>query len=174
MITPEFARTMARYNRWQNGSLVRAADTLSDAERWQDRGAFFGSIAQTLNHILWDDRIWLARLRGDRASEAAIGARHPYTDAPKDWAVFTSERAKLDEDIIRWATALTEADLAGATSWMRGGEEVETGFAFNLAHMINHQTHHRGQVHAMLTAAGAQPEPTDLQMLLVLEGNRQI
>lgn len=172
MITAEFARTMARYNRWQNRSLVSAANGLSDEERWKDRGAFFGSIAQTMNHILWDDRIWLARLRGDRDKEATIGARHPYTDDPSDWSAFVAARAALDDEIVAWADLLTEADLASDVSWTRGNEQVETNFGFNLAHMINHQAHHRGQVHAMLTAAKAHPEPTDLQMLEIIGGER--
>ena len=168
MITPEFTRTMARYNRWQNRSLVSAASGLSDKERWKDRGAFFGSIAQTLNHVLWDDRIWLARLRRDSDSEETIGARHPYTDDPRDWSAFVAARAALDDDFVAWAGSLTEADLASGVSWTRGEEQVETNFGFNLVHMINHQTHHRGQVHCMLTAAGARPQPTDLQMLEII------
>ncbi|MEM9999931.1 MAG: DinB family protein [Pseudomonadota bacterium] len=168
MITPEFARTMARYNRWQNRSLLTAADQLTDAARWQDRGAFFRSIAETLNHIFWDDKVWLARLREDHAAAAQIGARHPYTDAPRDWAAFKSQRAALDEDIIAFADALTTKDLARSVQWIRGDETVETNVGFNFVHMINHQTHHRGQVHAMLTAAGAKPDPTDLQMLPLL------
>lgn len=169
MITPDFARTMARYNRWQNRSLLTAADQLTDAERWQDRGAFFRSIAETLNHIFWDDHVWLARLREDQAAAAAqISARHPYTDEPRDWSAFTKQRAELDEDIIAFADSLTAADLARSVRWVRGDETVDTNFGFNFVHMINHQTHHRGQVHAMLTAAGATPEPTDLQMLPLL------
>ena len=169
MIAPEFAHTMARYNRWQNRSLVNAASELTDDERWRDRGAYFGSIAQTLNHILWDDRVWLARLRGDVKAAADIGARHPYTEDPTDWASFVRERFELDAEIVAWADALTMEDLARPVRWKRGEEAVETVFAFNLVHMMNHQTHHRGQVHAMLTAAGVQPEPTDLQMLKVLD-----
>ncbi|MEM9550246.1 MAG: DinB family protein [Pseudomonadota bacterium] len=165
MITPDFARMMARYNRWQNRSLARAASTLTDQDRWQDRGAFFGSIAETLNHILWDDRVWLARMRKDDEAAAKIGARHPYTDAPKDWGVYCRERAALDDEIVAWADALTEADLERQIRWVRGDQPVETFFGFNLVHMVTHQTHHRGQVHAMLTAAGAAPEPTDLQVL---------
>ncbi|MGP1394823.1 MAG: DinB family protein [Inquilinaceae bacterium] len=165
MITPEFARTMTRYNRWQNRSLVAAADRLTDKDRWRDRGAFFRSIAETLNHILWDDRIWLARLRGDEATASEIGARHPYTDTPRDWPDYMRDRAALDDEIVDWADTVTEADLARAVPWMRGDQAMTTGCGFNLVHMVNHQTHHRGQVHAMLTAAGAVPEATDLQML---------
>ncbi len=170
MIDTAFARTMARYGRWQNRSLVAAAGTLTDAERWMDRGAFFRSIAETLNHILWDDRIWLARLWCDDAVIREIGARHPYTEAPRDWLDYAGQRKALDDEIVAWADRLTEADLSQAIRWVRGGERVETEFGFKLVHMMNHQTHHRGQVHAMLTAAGTRPEPTDLQMLEKLGG----
>ncbi|MEM7752354.1 MAG: DinB family protein [Pseudomonadota bacterium] len=168
MITPAYARTMMRYNRWQNHACVAAAGDLSDAERWQDRGAFFGSIAETLNHILWDDRVWLARLHADHATAAEIAARHPYTESPRAWEAFTQARTKLDDDLVAWADSLSTTDLACAVTWDRGGTRVETTFAFNFVHMVNHQTHHRGQVHAMLTAAGIDPGPTDLQMLPVL------
>lgn len=165
MIDRAYAQTMARYGRWQNRSLIAAAGTLSDEERWRDRGAFFRSTAETLNHILWDDRIWFARLRGDRALAAEIGARHPYTDTPRDWTDYVDARTALDAEIVPWADGLASSDLNRPVRWVRGDEAVETEFGFNLVHMMNHQTHHRGQVHAMLTAAGAKPEPTDLQML---------
>ncbi|WP_299822586.1 DinB family protein [uncultured Jannaschia sp.] len=103
MITHEYARTMARYNRWQNWSLVAAASGLTDADRWQDRGAFFCSIAETLNHVLWGDRIWLDRLQGDETTASRIGDRHPYSDAPRDWSDYVRERAALDEAIVEWA-----------------------------------------------------------------------
>ena len=59
MITPDHARLMARYNEWQNRSLYGAADTLDDAARRLERGAFFRSIQDTLNHLLWGDSIWI-------------------------------------------------------------------------------------------------------------------
>ena len=171
MIAPDYARTMARYNCWQNRSLATAAGTLTDAARWQDRGAYFGSIAATLNHILWDDHVWLARLRGDAPRASEIGARHPYTDTPRDWSDYVAQRAALDDEIVHWADAVTQADILRPVAWTRGTEAVETPFGFNVAHMMNHATHHRGQVHAMLTAAGAFPEPTDLQMMRVLDAD---
>lgn len=163
MITPDFARAMARYNRWQNGSLTVAADGLTHEERWRDRGAFFGSIVATLNHILGADRVWLARLSGDDAS--AIRAAHPHTDRPAAWPDYVAERRSVDAAIVEWADGLTASDMDRQIAWMRGGQPVVTGFGFNVVHMFNHQTHHRGQVHAMLTAAGAQPEPTDLPVM---------
>jgi uncharacterized damage-inducible protein DinB len=64
MITPAHAQMMARYNRWQNQSLYREADTLTDAERKTDRGAFFKSIHGTLCHIVFADQAWLHRSIG--------------------------------------------------------------------------------------------------------------
>ena len=61
MITPAHAHMMARYNRWQNRSLYAAVVTLSDAQRREDKGAFFGSLHKTLAHILWADRVWMSR-----------------------------------------------------------------------------------------------------------------
>lgn len=165
MMNPILARTMARYDRWQNQSLIAAADKLTDEERWEKRGAFFGSIAETLNHILWDHHVWLARQRGDSASANEIGSRHPYTDTPRDWNEYKQARAVLDDEIKNWCDTLTESDLSREVEWMRGGDSVRTVFWFNLFHMFNHATHHRGQVHAMLTSAGIDPGSTDLPML---------
>lgn len=165
MISTDCAQTLARYDRWQNQSLVAAADMLTDDQRWEDRGAFFGSIAATLNHILWDHRVWLARQQGDVATASTVGARHPYTDAPRDWAAYKQARLTLDDDIKTWCAGLTSADLARDVDWMRGDTPVQTAFWFNLLHMFNHATHHRGQVHAMLTSAGIDPGSTDLPML---------
>ena len=70
MITPSLVRTLSDYNQWQNVSLYTAADSLSVEERQKDRGAFWGSIEATLNHILWGDRLWLSRLGGGNGHNA--------------------------------------------------------------------------------------------------------
>jgi len=165
MINAELARTLARYDRWQNQSLIEAAEKMTDAERWQNRGAFFGSIAETFNHILWDHRVWLARQVGDTAAANEVGKRHPYTDAPKDWSAYKRLRAALDSEIRTWCDHLDDDDLTRKVAWTRGDKRVQTYFWFNLLHMFNHATHHRGQVHAMLTGAGIDPGSTDLPML---------
>ena len=72
MIDPTYAQRMARYNRWQNANLYAAADTLSDDERRRERGAFFGSIHQTLSHLLWADRIWMSRFTDVPSPGASI------------------------------------------------------------------------------------------------------
>ncbi|WP_300034857.1 DinB family protein [uncultured Roseobacter sp.] len=165
MIDTTYARTMARYDRWQNRSLIAAAEKMTDEDRWKNRGAFFGSIAETLNHVLWDHRVWLARQRGDSAAVHEIGVRHPYTDAPRDWSDYKRQREALDKEIRLWCDSLTDANIRREVRWMRGDTPAETNFGYSLVHMFNHATHHRGQVHAMLTGAGIDPGSTDLPML---------
>ncbi len=156
-----YVQRMARYNRWQNRSLVAAADTLPPAALTEDRGAFFGSILATLSHLLWADRIWLSRFgAGDPPAE-------PLAESPRHaahWDSFRTERAALDETIIAWTDRLTADDLTGDLAWYSGslGRDVTTPRGLCLVHFFNHQTHHRGQVHALLTAAGARPDATDL------------
>lgn len=164
MITADHARLMARYNRWQNGSIYGAAAGLSDAERRRDRGAFFGSIHGTLSHLMWGDGIWMHRFAGVPKPPGGI------QDSPAlygDWDGLRVQRKELDEQIIAWASSVTGDWLAGSTSWFSGalGREMTKANWVLAAHFFNHQTHHRGQVHAMLTAAGARPEDTDLMAL---------
>ncbi|MEL6700420.1 MAG: DinB family protein [Pseudomonadota bacterium] len=161
-ITPAYCCLMARYSVWQTRSLVAAASTLTDAARWQDRGAIFGSIAQTFNHLLWDDALWIARFGGDPKPETHI---HPSLDAPQDWEAFCAARAERDRQLVDWAETLT--NTTGTLRFHPGGGDasVEKPLALCMIHLFNHQTHHRGQIHGMLTQAGAEPEPTDLPMM---------
>ncbi|MEM9012774.1 MAG: DinB family protein [Pseudomonadota bacterium] len=164
MISADYCRLMARYNAWQNGSLIQAAEGLSEAERWRDRGAFFGSIAATLNHLLWDDALWLMRFAGDERPEETVV---PALAAPSDWMEFERLRSERDGEIMAWAAGLDDQALGGTVAWYPAGGtvRVEKPKALCAVHLFNHQTHHRGQVHGMLTAAGARPEATDLPML---------
>jgi uncharacterized damage-inducible protein DinB len=161
MITPDFLRLMARYNTWQNRSLYGAADGLSEAERRADRGAFFGSIHGTLSHLLWGDTIWMNRFGAGDAPGGSIAASPEFEP---DWARLVARRADMDARITDWAAGVEAGWLAGPISWYSAmlGREVTKPVALCVAHVFNHQTHHRGQVHAMLTAAGARPEDTDL------------
>jgi len=161
MITPGYCHMMARYNAWQNASLVEAADTLAPAELTRDRGAFFGSILGTFNHLLWGDMFWMSRLDGWDAPLGGIAASPQITP---DWATFQRARRDADIQITGWASRLEPEALEGDLRWHSGtlGREVEKPRALCIAHMFNHQTHHRGQIHAMLTAAGARPADTDI------------
>lgn len=165
MIDVEYPRLMARYNRWQNRSLYAAASTLDDAARKAERGAFFGSIHATLCHLLWADQTWMVRF-ADWPAPSAGSIRDSVTMI-EDWAQLKVERARIDDKLIAWADALEPADLEGTLTWYSGsaGRNRTKPRDILFVHLFNHQTHHRGQVHAMLTAAGAPPDVTDLQAM---------
>ena len=164
MIQPEHPRLMARYNRWQNESLYAAASGLTDEARRADRGAFFRSIHETLSHILWADRIWLSRF--GQCEKPDVGIR----DSARfmgDWAALATARRDMDETIIAWAEGMSAEELSRELTWHSGaaGREVSKPVWLLVTHIFNHQTHHRGQVHAMLTAAGATPDDTDIFLM---------
>lgn len=163
MITPDYIRTMARYNAWQNQSLYMAAHGLSEEARDLDRGAFFGSIRGTLSHLMWGDLMWISRFEGVEGPGGGI----PGSPDLFDWKTLMRERPKLDARIAGWAWMVLPGDLEGDLTWYSGamGRELSKPKALCIAHFFNHQTHHRGQVHGMLTAAGAKPEDTDLMIL---------
>lgn len=164
MISAEYCRLMARYNTWQNNSLVTAANELTNAERRRDRGAFFQSIAATFNHIYWADALILQRLKGNERPEETI--EHSLSD-PSDWSEFKLLRSQRNDEIQEWAALLVDSDLSGNVVWYPGdgSTRVEKPKALCAIELFTHQTHHRGQIHAMLTAAGAEPEPTNLSIL---------
>ena len=165
MISQAHAETMARYNIWQNRSLYRAADTLSDAERREDRGAFFGSLHTTLAHILWADRVWMNRFASTPATEPedAQGRGAAF----QDWETLKANRKSFDAVILDWAETLQDSWLAADFTWSNvAGTVTATQPAWRLVtHFFNHQTHHRGQAHALLTRLGASLEDTDLFLM---------
>jgi uncharacterized damage-inducible protein DinB len=164
MITPEYCRTMAAYNRWQNQSLYGAAETLDADARQADRGAFFKSIHGTLSHLLWGDIFWMSRFDGWDVPAGGI----PESSALHgDWAQLCKDRAEADARLLAWAEGLGQADLDGDLSWYSGSRQRDVTMprAVCVTHMFNHQTHHRGQVHAMLTALGARPDDTDIPFM---------
>lgn len=161
MITPGWCHTMARYNAWQNGNIIAACETITDAARREDRGAWFGSIHRTLSHLLWGDLTWMSRFDGGDRPAGGIAdspGLHP------DWGPYLALRRATDGRILDWAARLEEGDIEGDLAWYSGamGRDVTQPRAICIMQMFNHQTHHRGQVHAMLTAAGARPGDTDI------------
>jgi uncharacterized damage-inducible protein DinB len=170
MITPEHIRLFARYNRWQNESLYACADRLTDAERKADRGAFFGSIHGTLAHLVWGDQIWMTRFTDDPTWTPRVPSIPESKTAYPDWSELGAARRDQDARIITWATSMSPNDLEGDLSWFSGATQqtISRPRWELIAHMFNHQTHHRGQVHAMLTAAGQKPAATDIAFMDVL------
>lgn len=165
MISPAHVAIMARYNRWQNQSIYGAADTLEDAQRKEMRGAFFGSIHATLNHLLWADRMWMHRLAGWPApAPKSIPESVSYFE---DWNALKAEREATDEKLVTWAQGLQPEELAGDLTWYSGaaGRNFTQPKWILVAHLFNHQTHHRGQVHCLLTQVGSKPQATDLAFM---------
>ena len=164
MIDTGYVRGMARYNRWQNQNLYGVADALSDSERKRDRGAFFGSIHATLNHVLWGDRIWMSRLAGTPRPSGGIPES---LSLHVDWAELKREREAFDAIVIEWADRLDQAALAGELAYYSVAikADIRKPRWLLVTHMFNHQTHHRGQVHCMLTQAGGKPSDTDLPFM---------
>jgi uncharacterized damage-inducible protein DinB len=163
MISSDFVRTMARYNQWQNRSLYQAADRLEADERLKDRGAFFSSIHGTLSHLLWGDQQWMSRFAPALADKPPTLVRESPGNYP-DWDDLKARRTAFDQTILNWADDMPPDWLDGDLLWYSGALKANASKPkwITVAHFFNHQTHHRGQVHAMLTAAGAKPDDTDL------------
>ncbi len=165
MITPAYAQAMAAYNAEMNRRLYAAAARLTDQERRMPRGAFWGSIHGTLNHLLWADRMWMHRFDGWERPAVAI------LDSSNLIAGFEdlhAARSTTDAALLDWAQRLDPAWLEADQTWFSGAvnRNVARPRTILVAHLFNHQTHHRGQVHAMLTAAGQTTGDTDLWIIL--------
>jgi uncharacterized damage-inducible protein DinB len=167
MITTDWVRLMAAYNAEMNRRLHAAADRLTEAQRREDRGAFFGSVHGTLSHLLWADRMWLHRFDGWPAPEGGIKGS---TTLFPEWDTLKAERPETDAAIEAWATRLDPAWLDGSLTWFSGatGREMTRPRWVVVTHLFNHQTHHRGQVHALLTSFGEKTGDTDLPFILDL------
>jgi uncharacterized damage-inducible protein DinB len=154
-------RMLALYNRWANVQLYQAAAKLSEAALVEDRGAFFKSALGTLNHLLVADRIWLARLAGN----GPVGAR-------LDEVLFTTlaplaeARAAEDARLIVHLFALQEAQFAEPLTYLTlTGTPQTQPLHHVLAHVFNHQTHHRGQVHDLMCQIGGKAGVPVLDLL---------
>jgi uncharacterized damage-inducible protein DinB len=152
-------RMLAAYNAWANTRLYDAAAGLSDADYRADRGAFFGSVHGTLNHLLVADRIWMHRVTGDGPTHSALDT--VLHGAPPD---LRADREREDEQIHPRVGGLDAATLAGSFSYTTISKPapITQPLASALAHFFNHQTHHRGQVHALLTGLGVAAPSLDL------------
>jgi uncharacterized damage-inducible protein DinB len=161
MITPAYVQKMTAYNAEMNRRWYAAASHLTDAQRKQDRGAFFGSLHGTLCHILWADQLWMHRFAGwDRPTVNQKESPGLYAD----FAELHAARVAADAALIAWAATMTQEWLDSELVWFSGSVQRELTQKRDLLvmHLFNHQTHHRGQAHALLTALGKATGDTDL------------
>jgi uncharacterized damage-inducible protein DinB len=152
-------QTFAAYNTWMNEKIYACAEQLSDEERKSDRGAFFRSIHSTLNHLLWADRMWLARFTARKINPGPIGV-----DLYADFEHLRLARVEMDATITDWAMHLQPAALLAPLAWH--SVALNTDFTRPLwvcvLQMFNHQAHHRGQATTLIKQAGIDPGVTDL------------
>ena len=157
MSTTLFAK-LGRFNAWANGHIYDACAVLSDDARKEDRGAFFGSIHNTLNHLLVVDIGWRSRIEG--VEHGLTGLDQVLHD---DFAALRRARAAEDAELIRVTGGLDAGELDRVVSYrFIDGTPAETPVEVILITLFNHQTHHRGQIHNMLNQAGAQTPELDI------------
>ncbi len=148
-VKEEFAK-LAAYNRWANERLYDGAATLSDAAYRRDLAAFFGSVHATLNHLLLVDRLWLDRVQGRSGSPPALDSV-----LFDDFEELRRARAKEDDGLVSLIEAHGESTFAEVVSYRTGSGREERNTRVEIfTHLFNHQTHHRGQTHALLTRLG--------------------
>jgi uncharacterized damage-inducible protein DinB len=153
----------AQYNRWANERLYEAAAEVTEADYRSDRGAFFGSLHATLNHLVVADRIWMYRFTGEGPVHTKLD-EIPYDD------LLTLNAARRDEDerIIFYVDNLAESDISGTFTYrtISSPTNVTQPLGPALAHFFNHQTHHRGQAHCLLTEIGGHDFAPSFDLIL--------
>ena len=166
MITSQYCVTMAEYNSWMNTKLYALCATLSDVERKKDLQAFFRSIHGTLNHILACDLMFLASFTRDAAFVECEGDLH------EDFDELRQHRGTVDLQLLQWSKLVSHEWLNNPSTYTHYEDGVARSVTqgFWVAHMFNHQTHHRGQITTLLTQSGHDIGSTDLHMSVPLPG----
>lgn len=165
MIGTDYVRSMAAYNTEMNRRLYEAAFRLPDEVRRADAGAFWGSIHATLSHLAWADAMWMSRFDGWAKPRVVLKHSGRFVE---DFDALWRARQECDAGIEAWIAILDAAWLDGTLTWFSGAAQREITARRDglLVHMFNHQIHHRGQVHALLTRAGQQTGDTDLWLVV--------
>lgn len=164
VISPLWCRTMARYNLWQNRAVIAAADPLGPVLRQNTRGTGQGSIAASLSHLLWTDRVWMSRFDGGSLPDGTVATAGSLF---QDWQIYRAERAQTDTRILDWASGLDAPALEGELFWMSKSAQrhVSRPMAICVSHFFVQQVHHRGIVHAALGNAGVSVEDPALFLM---------
>jgi uncharacterized damage-inducible protein DinB len=155
----DHVRRFARYNRWANRRVYEACAQLAPDDYHAARPSFFGSIHATLNHLLVGDSIWFGRFTGN------IPAHMTRLDMilHETLSDLRDARQAKDDEIIAFAESLDEARLNDTFTYTNmAGQQFTDPLFPPLMHVFNHQTHHRGQVHGLLSHAGASPPSLDM------------
>ena len=174
MSSLEQCRLFAHYNQVMNQKINQAVERLTRAEIEADRGAYFGSVLGTLNHILVGDLIWLKRFAQHPSRHHALNfVRETNTPYSLDQILygnfvdFREHRALVDEHIITWCAQLRDTDLEYDLSYQNmRGKNRKSNMGLLMAHFFNHQTHHRGQLSTLLSQYSVDIGVTDFVQLV--------
>jgi uncharacterized damage-inducible protein DinB len=174
MNTNAYFSHLASYNQWMNRKLYDAAAGLSEEELKRDRGAFFGSVFGTLNHIAIGDILWFKRIFKNGPDFASLAwvdrlapPGFPSTLLCDTLPELARLRAALDEAIIAFCAEVTPARLGEALEWTNTkGVRSRKLLGDVLVHVFNHQTHHRGQATTLFSQMGIDVGATDLLLIL--------
>lgn len=158
---------MARYNRWANRRVFDCVEALDDADYREDKGAFFGSIHKTLNHLLVVDRVWTSRIVGEYSGITSLDQI-----LHDDFAELKTARAAMDDHIVLMVERMSAGmdggfDLEVRYRSVAGGPKHASPARHVFLTLFNHQTHHRGQIHCLLTQIGV-PEPPALDVVFMM------
>lgn len=158
----ELFHTLARYNRWMNEKIYEVCESMPDATRREDRGAFFGSVHGTLNHLLLADRVWLGRFRGEPFVVQSLGQ-----ELYADWVELREARCATDDAIEAWIATVAEAELQQPFEYVSIVDPQPRRLELwkVVLHFFNHQTHHRGQLTTLMNQLGYDSGVTDLLWL---------
>lgn len=150
-------RKLARNNRLANLRLHTSCLHLKGEELIAPRASFFPTIRLTLNHIHLVDLFYLDALKGGALGYSVFSEDEPFTDMAK----LHEAQSRLDDELIAFVDALTPQRLCMVVE-VRRAERVQLDQCDDiLSHLFQHQTHHRGQVHAMLSATSVSPPQLD-------------
>ncbi|MGO6724328.1 DinB family protein [Rhizobium ruizarguesonis] len=150
-------RKLAYNNALANCRLLQACAALKPGEFEAARTSFFPSIKETLNHIITVDWFYVDGLEGGTLGLKAFEVDEPFDDVSS----LAEAQAKVDQRLVALCEALTPERLAATISLHRGARIQEERMDDVLGHLFQHQTHHRGQVHAMLSGTSVAPPQLD-------------
>ena len=159
MIDRDYCLTMCQYNRWMNSKVIGSSAKLTDEAVNRDQGVFFGSIIQTMNHLYVVDQLWLTRFYELPEPELKINELI-YSDI----GLLEPRRRELDNEAEQFFSACGNDWFDGELQFtsQADGQTYSVPKAVAVIHFFNHQTHHRGQVSAMLHQQGVDIGVTDL------------
>lgn len=173
-------RFQAKYNAFMNRKLYARTAELSDTERRAERAIQWRSLHGALNYMLLVDKAWMMRFTGDEQRYAfrndqreQVKIRSLDQELHADFDVLRRERERLDELIELWALGVNADTLIRELRWfsLSRKREYTQPLWSTIVHFFNHQTHHRGQIIAVLTQLGKDIGMSDLGVFIAEGGN---